>query len=73
MKHVGEYCKQFRLNELNMTLKDIATDGNIKTISSFEHGKSTNMKHLFKYVDNCQDYKQKLNFFIGLIDVLECD
>lgn len=51
MKFVGEYCKVYRAITLNMTLKRMSelTDINMKTISAFENGRSTNMDHFIEY------------------------
>lgn len=68
---IGKYCRNYRLTVLEMTLKEIEDDGNIKTLSSFEHGRSTNLEHLLKYVKHCESKEQKLHFLQGLITTIE--
>lgn len=60
-KNIGEYCKFFRINELNLTQFDVAKQlGYSKeNISSFENGRNDNVviflwyvnKGLFSYID----------------------
>lgn len=73
MLKIGKYCKKFRIVELELTLREVGGDENIKTLSSFEHGRSTNIKHLQKYVKACKTYEQRLKFIEGLMDILEGD
>lgn len=55
------------MNVLELTLKEVEGNENIKTLSSFEHGRSTNLEHLLKYVKQCKTQEQKLDFLQGLI------
>lgn len=71
VKIIGKYCRKFRINELEMTLKEVEGSENVKTLSSFEHGRSSNLKHLLKYVKACKTREQKLKFLQGLINVIE--
>ena len=68
---VGEYCREFRMQKLRLRLQDVEGGEQVKTLSAFEHGRSANIYHLFKYVRSCKDRQQKLEFFEGLIDELE--
>lgn len=70
---IGAYCRSYRVNVLKLTLKDLEGNDNIKTLSSFENGRSTNMNHLLKYVNRCFTKTQKLSFLQGLIEALERD
>ena len=45
---IGKYCRKFRITELECSLKDIEGNENIKTLSAFEHGRSSNINHLLK-------------------------
>lgn len=49
---VGIFCKFFRSEVLNLTLEEFSEQVGVKvtTISSFENGRSTNLKHLKNYV-----------------------
>lgn len=71
MMKIGKYCRKFRITELELTLKEVEGSENIKALSSFEHGRSTNIKHLIKYVRCCKDKEQRILFLQGLIDVLD--
>lgn len=70
MLKVGKYCKNFRMIELEKTLREVGGEGNFKTLSSFEHGRSTNINHLWKYVKACNSHEQKLRFIVGLLDII---
>ena len=72
-KNIGKYCRYYRMNVLEMTLKEIEGNENIKALSSFEHGRSTNLEHLLKYVKKCKDNEQQLHFLQGLITTIEGD
>ena len=59
--------------ELEKTLKEVEGSENIKTLSGFEHGRSTNLEHLIKYVKQIESKDQKQKFLQGLITVIEGD
>jgi hypothetical protein len=69
-KTVGEYCKNFRINELNLTLVDFSffTNTNFKTIWAFENGRSNNIKYLFYYYVIAYGFKRDI-FVKGLFDL----
>ena len=71
MKFVGEYCKVYRAITLNMTLKRMSelTDINMKTISAFENGRSTNMDHFIEY-SKLGDDIQRQQFLDGFNKML---
>jgi len=51
---IGNYCREFRLQH-NMTLKQVidatnSTGLKVGTLSSFEMGNSSNIKHLETYI-----------------------
>lgn len=71
MKYVGEYCRCYRSITLNITLKRMAelTGINIKTISAFENGRSTNMEHFFEYCQLGND-NQRQTFIKGFSDFM---
>lgn len=58
-KRVGNVCRVFRKQVLHLTLEEFCDDISIKTISSFENGKSTNINHLDLYFNKCTDDFQK--------------
>lgn len=59
---VGEYCQQFRMNVLKITQHEIyiKTGTNVKTLSAFENGRSSNIEHLFKYIDLCNEEQKTI-------------
>lgn len=70
---IGKYCRKFRINELELTLKDIEGNEDVKTLSAFEHGRSSNINHLLKYVKHCKSLEQQIEFLQGLITTIEED
>lgn len=67
---IGQFCRVFRIVELDKTLKEVEGDENIKALSSFEHGKSSNISHLVKYIRACENKEQRLKFLNSLIKIL---
>lgn len=59
MKTIGLVCREIRLDK-GLTLKDLSkrTDINMKTLSAFEHGRSTNMNILIHYLDLVTDVER---------------
>lgn len=51
--------RKFRMEVLNKTLQDVqGSSEGIKTLSAFEHGRSTNFNHIFKYINACDNEEQ---------------
>lgn len=52
MQKLNEVCRAYRI-AVGATLADIAAhdeqNGNIKSLSAFEHGNSSNMRHIYSY------------------------
>lgn len=67
---IGNYCRKFRMYELEMTLEEVAKEDNIKTLSAFEHGRSSNVYHIMKYLFACPNDSYRLGFIQGLNDVM---
>lgn len=69
---IGSYCKIFRSESLGLTLQDFEklSGVKVKTISSFENGKSTNILHVLKYIDLCDSDEQRTQFLKGLNAIL---
>lgn len=71
LKQIGGYCRNYRINELQLTLKEVAGETtNIKTLSAFEHGRSSNMFHIMKYLYACPNNSYRMGFIQGLNDLL---
>lgn len=71
VKKVGKYCKEFRINDLKLSLKDFSeiTGLNMKNVNAFEYGRANNIQYLFYYYRLCNDgLKQK--FSSGLFKIL---
>lgn len=68
MISLGNYCKQFRKDRLQLTLEVVSNGDNIKTLSAFEHGNSTNVYHVTKYMNACNSTELKKEFATGLIE-----
>lgn len=61
--NVGQFCRYFRSEVLNLTLTEMSDKVNVKnsTLSSFENGRSTNLEHIHNYY-KCGDEEQRKFF-----------
>lgn len=52
VKEIGEYCKQFRMNTLNIPLSTLCRvyGDSVKNVSAFENGRANNIKYLLYYM-----------------------
>lgn len=51
---INKICRCYRI-ETGATLRDLAqSDKHIKTLSAFEHGRSSNMAHLETYLNHAR-------------------
>lgn len=60
---IGNYCRQYRIKN-GVKLKDLTNGEQIKTLSAFECGNSSNVKHLEKYIklsNSLNDYEEFSN------------
>lgn len=67
---VGAYCRQYRIDN-NITLSNVSDDENIKTLSAFEMGRSSNIKHLISYIKLSIKLNDVDNFLSGLVHEIE--
>lgn len=69
---IGTYCKVFRSEILGLTLQQFEekTHAKVKTISAFENGNSSNIAHLFKYLDLCETREMRTEYLRGLNELL---
>jgi len=53
IKQIGEICKQFRIDELELSLTDFAkkNNENLQNIHAFEQGRANNIKYIFMYAN----------------------
>ena len=59
---ISEACKHFRIHVLKLTLAELSEKSgtNLKTISAYENGNSTNFNHLDIYLNNCTESQKSL-------------
>lgn len=69
---IGEYCRQYRINK-GATLKELTEGSQIKTLSAFEMGRSTNIHHLEPYLKLSSKNNDENNFMLGLILAIKGD
>lgn len=70
---IGDYCRTFRMVTLRKRLIDVAGDTNIKTLSGFEHGRSSNIEYMNNYYQACDTESQQMLFKQGIDDILMGD
>lgn len=63
---IGNYCRKYRI-ERGVTLSELTNGGQIKTLSAFEMGRSSNIKHLKPYIELSVKLNEDFIFFDGLI------
>lgn len=62
-KKIGAYCREYR-KQKHLVLHDF--DCNVKTVSAFENGRSSNMKLLTLYVNVALIHGEVSEFMNGL-------
>ena len=75
MKNVQEFCKDFRINYLKLTLQEIQDTYGIpfKALSALENGRSTNIQHLNTYYLLCKNRKDRKCFIDGFDKAMDKD
>lgn len=71
MIEVGYFCRDFRLNIIQKTLEEVANGTNLKTLSGFEHGRSSNLLHIFKYLESCDTREERILYMKQLSELME--
>lgn len=66
---IGEYCRKYRINK-GATLKELTEGGQIKTLSAFEMGRSTNIHHLEPYIKLSSKHNDENGFMDGLLTAI---
>lgn len=64
---VGDYCRKYRI-EKGATLIELTGGSQIKTLSAFEMGRSSNINHLKPYIELSLQYNEVDLFLSGLTD-----
>lgn len=66
---IGDICKQFRINDLDMTLTNFAklNNENLQNIHAFEQGRANNIKYIYMYLNSCnyQQYNKLLRLLFN--------
>ena len=62
---IGHYCREYRLKH-GITLKLLAGESKVKTLSAFEMGRSSNIEHLKLYMKLSVIMNDSPNFINGL-------
>ena len=54
IKKIGQICKDFRINILDLSLTNFALlhDENLQNIHAFENGRANNIKYIYMYIDS---------------------
>lgn len=68
---VGEFCREFRIDVLGLTLREVMGDENVKTLSAFEHGRSSNLLILLEYWRLAKIHGELNRFDVMLEAVIE--
>ena len=72
--NIGNYCRDYRIS-CQSTLLDLCknskdSDKLVKSLSAFEHGRSTNFNHIRLYVRLSFERGEQELFCFGLMEVL---
>lgn len=61
-KQIATICRWFRMEVLELTLLEICEDAGVKvgTLSNFEQGRSTNITHLYYYLDRSNNHQKTI-------------
>lgn len=70
LRRIGRYCRAYRQDQLQMTLQQIA-GGQYKALSAFEHGRSSNLLHIVKYLRKILTHYDRLIFLEELLFIIE--
>lgn len=75
MKHLTNFCRDFRTEVLKLTLQDVENVAftPVKTLSAFENGRSTNINHLNLYYLLCKTQEQRTLFIRGFDQAMDLD
>ena len=61
-KQIATICRWFRLEVLELTLAEVCEGTGVKvgTLSNFEQGRSTNITHLYYYLDKSNNQQKTI-------------
>lgn len=66
---IGKYCREYR-EKCKVTLIELGGEDQVKNLSAFEHGRSSNIKHLEKYIKLSKVHGDSVEFLIGLGEII---
>ena len=67
---LGSYCRKYRMFHAEVPLREVAGDDRMKSVSGFEHGRSSNVEFLVHYM-RLADGRGELDMFLeGLSKVV---
>lgn len=66
---IENYCRIYRLRQ-KATLREVEGNDNVKALSAFEMGRSSNIAHFLKYVEFSKQQGDLDNFIRGLVEHL---
>lgn len=69
---IGDYCREYRIKK-GVTLKELTGGKQVKTLSAFEMGRSSNIAHLIPYVDLSIKHGECDLFMDGLANQIKGD
>lgn len=67
---IGNYCRKYRTDK-NITLSELTKGRQVKTLSAFEMGRSSNIKHLELYIKLSIELNDENNFMNGLTNIIK--
>lgn len=69
IKEIGKICKQFRIDDLDISLTNFAklNNENLQNIHAFEQGRANNIKYIYMYLNSCnyQQYNKLLRLLFN--------
>ena len=70
---IGEICKKYRLNVLQINLTEFAklNEENLKNINAFEQGRANNIKYLYMYMKQSNIYQLEVLFNSLFYDLIK--
>ena len=71
VKRIGEYCKNFRISTLDLSLTEFCelNELNIKNVNAFEFGRANNIQYLHQYY-RLSNESQRRSFSIEIFKIM---
>lgn len=73
IKKIGQVCKDYRINVLNLSLTNFAklNNENLQNIHAFEQGRANNIKYIYMYMDQSDTDQLEVLFNNLFYDVIK--